>query len=98
MTPSSRYFPPPRREILNRSKADDEPLRQAIGGSVSALGRMVCSAKPGKRTGRISASLSDSSAERLWSIQSNIQHEQESANEKRSPAVPIGAGPTRAEA
>jgi hypothetical protein len=30
MTPSSRYFPPPRREILNRSKADDEPLRQAM--------------------------------------------------------------------
>ena len=30
MTPSSRSFLPPRREILNRSKADDEPLRQAM--------------------------------------------------------------------
>jgi hypothetical protein len=30
MALSSRYFPPPRREILSRSKADDEARRQAM--------------------------------------------------------------------
>ncbi len=30
MTLPSRYFPPPRRKILNRSKAGDEALRQAM--------------------------------------------------------------------
>src|SRR3954451_12158930 len=68
------------------------------GGIVSALGRMVCSAKPGKRTDRVSSSFSDGGAERLWSVQSNIQHEKESDSEKRSPAIPIGAGTARAEA
>jgi hypothetical protein len=39
MALSSRYFPPPRREILSRSKAGDEARRQAMRRKCARAGK-----------------------------------------------------------
>ena len=55
MAPSSRYFPPPRREILSRLKAGDEALRHAT------LQKCVHSRKDGLKAGEAHGSDIDQS-------------------------------------